>query len=573
MANPADNGTVTIPYDEKHSEISRDENRPNILFLLTDQMRFDTIAAAGNPHMYTPNLDRLAASGRLYTHAYTPVPDGMPARHNILTGLTGKVHGYTENNKGYSMPGWINTFPKVLSDHGYETVTIGKNQFLPPRRHHGYDRMLLMESCPEYREQDDYALSLKEAGWGHILNLHGCENLLFHIPQQAIIPEELKGDTWVADRAINFLKENGGRHPWLMKVSWLSPHPPQNPSARFADIYTDVELPEPIRSNTPLSKPTMENVKLTEGLSDKLQKRYRQLYYSSISQMDYNLGRILDALEKTGQRDNTLILFTSDHGEMLGDHGALEKGLPYDSCTRIPFILSFPGTIPPGEVENSFADLNDVFPTIMDAAGINISYKNTTFPGESLLAGADQVRKDRSVQYVEYSAGLRRWISLRTKLYKYNYYYNGGYEELFDLKEDPSEQTNILFGESREDPAIQEVCEMLRSRLMQFEKDWGPEGCLQDGVFIKLNDAPAQSKRQNRFPAFHKKIMNPEEKNRMNSLTDEMLLYIEKEPLVKLEDLNLQDWQTEGGFTDKQIKDLLDKERKMRQKQGDSSEN
>ena len=200
MANLPENNTGTVPYDEKPSEIARGENRPNILFLMADQMRYDTIRAAGYSHMYTPNLDRLVQTGRLYTHAFTPVPDGMPARHNILTGLNGKVHGYTENNKGYSMPGWINTFPKVLSDQGYETITIGKNQFLPARRHHGYDRMLLMESSPAYREVDDYAMFLKSAGWGHILNPHGCENLLYHVPQQAILPEELMGDSWVAEK-------------------------------------------------------------------------------------------------------------------------------------------------------------------------------------------------------------------------------------------------------------------------------------------------------------------------------------------------------------------------------------
>ena len=474
MANQQENSSGTVPYDQKPSDIARGENRANILFLLCDQMRYDTIRAAGYSHMYTPNLDRLFHSGRMYAHAFTPVPDGMPARHNILTGLTGKIHGYTESNKNYSMPGWINTFPKVLSDHGYETIAIGKNQFRPIRRHHGYDRIHLMESLPEYREQDDYASSLKTAGWGHIVNLHGSENLLYHIPQQSILPEEHMGDSWVADKAIDFLETNRGRHPWLMKVSWISPHPPHSPASRFANLYDEVELPELSRSKTPLSAQAMENVRLTEKLSGKLMKRSRQLYYASVSQVDYNIGRILDSLEATGQLEKTLIIFTSDHGDMLGDHGALEKGLPYDSCTRIPLILSFPGRIPAEEISDDFADLNDIFPTILDAAGIHISYKNTAFPGESLLIPREEAKKDRTCQYVEYSAGLHRWISLRTKTHKYNYYYNGAYEELFDLAEDPEEGSNLLHSE----PGVEtlEIRKELRRKLMKYEHQWGSRG-------------------------------------------------------------------------------------------------
>ncbi|QEN06564.1 hypothetical protein EXM22_00635 [Oceanispirochaeta crateris] len=214
-----------IPYDHENNE--KGEKRPNILLLMTDQQRWDTINASGADFMYTPNLDRLAASGRLYSHAFTPIPDGMPARHNLLTGLTGKIHGYQENNRTFGMPGWINTFPQLLSDHGYETVAIGKNQFIPRRRHRGYDRIHLMESNPAFREEDDYAMYLKENGWGHILNIHGCENILRYVPQSPLLPEQHQDDTWVADRALDFLETNRGRHPWLMKVSWISPRPPR----------------------------------------------------------------------------------------------------------------------------------------------------------------------------------------------------------------------------------------------------------------------------------------------------------------------------------------------------------
>jgi len=556
----------SIPYDQEKTEGG--EKRPNILLLMTDQQRHDTIHAAGAEFMHTPQLDRLAASGMLYENAFTPIPDGMPARHNLLTGLTGKTHGYPENNRTFGMPGWIFTFPQLLSDHGYETISIGKNQFVPPRRHRGYDRIYLMEPRPDFREEDDYAMYLKEQGWGHVLNLHGCESILQYVPQSPLLPEELQGDSWVADRAMDFLETNRGRHPWMMKVSWISPRPPQNPARRFADLYRESELPELLRSSTPLSQAADDNARRFREIPSKWFRRYRELYFSAVSQVDYNIGRIIDTLESTDQRRNTLIIFVSDHGEMLGDHDTVAKGLPYDSCTRIPMILSFPEKISQGSRSQEFVDLNDILPTVLDAAGIQISYKATKIPGESLLLTEEKKQKDRSHQYVEYGSGIRRWVSLRTKDYKYNYFYRGGREELFDLQADPGEGRNLLF--SSQDENILNERKSMRAKLLELERLWGPEGCLDENDFIALEDSGPAVPRPSLFPVFHKKIMDPREKSGMNSFLDEVLKSIENEPLVELDQLDLERWQKEGGFLDKQIKELLEKEKKMKSKRGET---
>ncbi len=563
---------TTLPYDRNDSEAER----PNILILMTDQQRWDTIKAAGAEHMYTPQLDRLAASGRLYTHAFTPVPDGMAARHNLLTGLTGKTHGYTEYNRTFGMPGWIYTIPQLLSDHGYETVSVGKNQFVPPRRHRGYGRIHLMEPHPSFREEDDYAVYLKKQGYGHIINIHGCENLLNHVPQSPLLPEEHQGDSWVADRGIDFLETNRGRHPWLLKLSWLSPRPPQNPAERFTELYRESDLPDLLKSSTPLSPAAEGNAELFRKIPSSWFRRYRELYSSAISQVDYNIGRVLDCLESTDQRRNTLIIFVSDHGDMLGDHDCMEKGLPYDSCTRIPMILSYPERIEPGEVSDDFTDLRDILPTIMDAAGIRVSYKSTRLPGESLLkkpaVEADEKPvRDRSRQYIEYGSGFRRWISLRTKDYKYNYYYRDGREELFDLDQDPGESRNLLF--SSQDEEVLRVKEELKEALLEQERLWGPEGCIDNDGFIALKEGAGEPARPGRFPEFHKKIQDPREAGRMNSFMDELLQCIEKERLVDLEELDLEQWQKEGEFSDKELRELLIKEKKQKAKlsAGDSN--
>ena len=557
------NADTAILYDSKNSN---DQNRrPNILLLMTDQQRFDTIKAAGAEHMHSPQLDRLAASGRLYSKAFTPVPDGMAARHNILTGMAGKVHGYTENNRNFGMPGWIQTLPMILSDHGYETIAIGKNQFVPPRRHHGYDRVHLMEPRPSFREEDDYAMYLKEKGWGHILNIHGCENLLLHSPQNSLLPEQHQGDSWAADKALDFLETNRGRHPWLLKLSWLSPRPPQSPASRFADLYRESELPELLSSSTPLSVASEENASQFRHIPSEWFRRYRELYYASVSQVDYNIGRILDCLEDTGQRQDTLIIFLSDHGDMLGDYSCMEKGLPYDSCCRIPMILSFPGRIEEGVINEKFADLNDVLPTILDAAGINLSYKKTKLPGESLLIPDGKGKKDRSRQYIEYGSGLKRWISLRTENYKYNYYYRDGKEEFFDMTEENGEGRNLLFSSLDEETAARKA--EMKTELIGMEKLWGPEGCVDGDDFVRLEGNEASQPRTWRFPEYQKSIRDERERGKMNSFLDEVLQCIEKEDIVELEQLDLEQWQEEGEFGDKEIRELLEKEKKLRNRQ------
>jgi len=141
-------------------QLKQKDGRPNILLIMTDQQRSDTVHAAGAEFMKTPHMDRLAAEGRLYRNAYSPNPICMPARHNMLTGLPARYHGYPDNCWGFGMPDGLPTFPEILSDNGYETRTIGKNHFYPPRRHNGYLNMELMQEVPAFREQDEYLMYL-----------------------------------------------------------------------------------------------------------------------------------------------------------------------------------------------------------------------------------------------------------------------------------------------------------------------------------------------------------------------------------------------------------------------------
>lgn len=523
------------------------EKKPNILLLFTDQQRYDTIAASGYSYMQTPNLDRLVREGCIFHNAYSPNPVCVPARHNLLTGLPARYHGYAHNLR-HSLDAAIPTLPRILSDNGYETRAIGKMHFRPARRHNGFNKMELMEEIPRCREEDEYAMYLESVGLGHISNIHGVRNLLYMMPQRSLIPEEHHGSTWVADRSIEFLKREAGRQPFFLWSSWIMPHPPFDVPDSFANLYSDVELPEPLVSKTPISIRAEEmknNFSAPQENYNEILRRTRELYFAAVSMVDKNIGRVLDALKDTGELDNTLIIFTSDHGEMLGDHGTFSKALPYDSSSKIPFIVRYPEKIKPGTKCNEFVDLNDILPTGLDVAGIE-------YPGSYILPGGSifMEKKDRTLQYLENDNGHRRWISIRDKRYKYNYYYLHGYEELFDLQQDPAESVNLLYGQniSQENMLVRGK---LREILTDYESYWGLENYFtinEKNHLIKIEDQGWQRCRMNsQFPSLAENTIDIEKKNAMRTTAAEAILAVKDEPMVKLNNLDLGQWMKDAA--------------------------
>ncbi|SKC76595.1 sulfatase family protein [Maledivibacter halophilus] len=527
--------------------------QPNILLITTDQQRFDTICAGGYEYMNTPNLDRLAEEGCLFTNAYSPNPACIPARHNIISGLTAKYHGFDENyfDNSRQMPYNIPTFPELLSNAGYDTVAIGKMHFQPCRRHNGFNRMYTMEEIPVFRQDDDYAMYLKENNLGHYRSVHGVRHLLYMLPQQSFIPTKHHGSTWVANKTIDIIKENSKKRPFMIWSSFIHPHPPFDVPSEWANLYDDVDLPQGYESITPISPLAEENKHIADYPNKDYLKRAKQLYCSAISFVDYNIGRILDYLEKTNQIDNTLIIFTSDHGEMLGDNGTYQKFLPYDSSSKVPFIVRYPKYINPGTKDECMVDLNDIFPTFLDAAEVDYP-ANYKLPGESIFL--KEGMKDRNYQYVEYNKGNKRWVSLRNKRYKYNYYYGGGKEELFDLGNDSKERVNLLF--DCKDSKILEIKVSLRRKLVQYEKTWGLPGYVVDDDFIKLDEYVPVKYRETNFP-FHIDNLCKEDKEKLIDLNDEIKMAIKNEDVVNLKELDIETFKKYGKFTDKDIEDLL----------------
>jgi arylsulfatase A-like enzyme len=520
--------------------MKEDSGKPNVLVLFTDQQRFDTIKAAGFDHMITPNLDRLVGEGCLFENAYTPNPVCIPARHNLITGLTARTHGYP-NNAHKPMDSAIPTLPRILSDNGYITRAIGKMHFQPPRRHHGFDKMELMEELPYKREDDEYAMYLKEVGLGHIQHIHGVRHLLYMLPQRSLIPEKHHGSTWVGDRSVEFLRANYDR-PFFLWSSWIAPHPPFDVPDNFSDLYSDVELPRPIEGAADL--PDFYKTKSRNSgdiPNTEVLMRMRELYYASITLVDKNVGKILNSLGELGILDDTLVIFTSDHGEMLGDYGLYQKALPFDRASRIPFVARYPEKIKPGTVRSEFVDLNDILPTILDVTSIDYP-GDYDLPGESIFA-EDPVR-DREVQYVENGREGRRWVFMRDKRYKYVYFYCGK-EALYDLESDPEELNNLLGGEIEKD--IFAVKESLKKKLIRYEEKHGLKGNVKDGDFVSYPAPEPQFGRNPQFPRFPLAINDSQERADMNSVEEEILAAVKSEPLVRLGELDLDEWLKNGG--------------------------
>ncbi|MBI5282819.1 MAG: arylsulfatase [Candidatus Solibacter usitatus] len=437
------------------------QKRPNILFLMTDQQRGDCVGAGGNRVIRTPNMDRIAKEGVLFSQAYSSTPTCTPARTALLTGLSPWHHGMlgmTAMAERYPLEK-----PRALRDAGYYTMTVGKQHFHPMRNGHGYQRMILDEHCPcgngpqalaaaEKRgpvERSDY----ESWFWSQAPNLdpHATGLWWNDYPSRPFaLPERLHATTWTGDTAVNFLNGWEGPQPFFLKVSFIRPHSPYDPPERFMKMYEDAALPE-ARAGKWAEKyepPSSDRTDIWHGkLNPRVIRRSRQGYYGCISQVDMQIGRILEALEKRGRLDETLILFTSDHGDMTGDHNLWRKSYAYEASARIPMLMRWPTGLTGARRGVEMAqpvELRDVLATFLDAAGAEPSQP---IDGRSLLSlvrnsGAGW-REFIDLEHDVCYSPSNHWNALTDGRWKYIFHAQNGEEQLFRLAGDPHELNDL----------------------------------------------------------------------------------------------------------------------------------
>jgi arylsulfatase len=527
---------------------------PNILFMMVDQMRADYMGCSGNPWIQTPALDRLASEGTRFSQCVTPVPVCMAARHSFMTGHRCATHGRFANNVPDPDP-LHETVMQLLGFAGYRTRAIGKMHFRPVRRHHGFHRMELMEEIPDFRQDDDYLMYLNENGYGHKREVHGVRNLLYHLPQVSMISEEHHGSTWVADRTIDFLRKNRDK-PFFCWSSWIAPHPPWNPPEPFASMYANEDMPLPDHwgrdvNTLPPRHRGMTNFADMGNAPTERWQRAKALYGASISLIDKGVGRILRALDELGLAENTLVVFTSDHGEMLGTYQMWQKGVPFEGSVRVPLLMRLPGKFDTGVVNDDLVSLLDLMPTMLDIAEVD-------YPGEKALTGDSLMGREggglaeaRDDYVIEIGQGTSRWLSLRGKKWKYNYWLADGWEELYDLETDPTEASNVLLGEVN--GAHRQRANEMHTQLTEWEREHGlPSSLDEAGQLINLGLPPIDPIRMRtngQFPRWVDRLPD-DERALMESKGETVVNAIQYEDTFKLEETNLKAFKEHGGSLD-----------------------
>jgi arylsulfatase A-like enzyme len=443
--------------------------RPNILFLMTDQHRGDTLGAAGHPCVQTPNLDRIAREGVQFRCAYTSTPSCTPARAGLLTGLSPWNHGMLGYNRVALH--YRHELPQMLRDAGYQTTGIGKMHYHPQRNLHGFHQTLLDESgrvespdfVSDYRQwfrrvAPDLDPDATGIGWND------------HRAKAYVLPEELHPTRWTGDTAVEWLEGYAREAPFFLKVSFARPHSPYDPPARFMDLYAGADIPPALVGDW-----AERNARRGEAYPNDLARgdlgpdaplAARQGYYGNVTFIDEQIGRILRVLEQRGWMDNTLILMTADHGDMLGDHHLWRKTYGYEGSARIPMLIRWPKGMTRakrGQVRAEPVELRDVLPTCLDAAGV--AYDESEFDGRSMLNLArGRTRGWRETLDLEHSTCYwpeNQWTGLTDGRHKYIYYAPTGQQELFDLQDDPGELHDLAG-----DPAHAGLAKEWRDRMI-----------------------------------------------------------------------------------------------------------
>lgn len=417
--------------------------KPNILLIFTDQQRFDTIAAVGNPCIKTPNLDRLCREGTRFSSAYTPSPVCVPARCSMHYGQYPLTTGCFENN--YDMPDDRPSIADALVAVGYRTHAIGKRHFTPdPHAPRGFQTLERQEEIVEDSEQDEYLQYLEANGCGYAVEPHGARGEAYYIPQLSNLPPQHHPTQWVGDRTVEWLRAEGvNDQPFFLFSSFIHPHPPFSPPTPWHKLYRgpDMPLPKMAEDNESLYLYTNYRQNRYKGRDAGRDLRLHQLiksyYWASISFVDYQVGRILDTLEETGQLDSTLVIFTSDHGEFLGDYNCFGKRSFLDSAARVPMICRLPGMFETGSVCDAPVGLIDIMPTALAAAGMSAE----NMDGEDLAKIADGT-SGRDVVFGHYQGELAGIYMAVTREWKYIWSAADNRELLFDRIRDPQELRN-----------------------------------------------------------------------------------------------------------------------------------
>ena len=451
---------------------TRTDDRPNFILIMTDQQRGDALRCDGHPVLLTPNMDAIAGAGTRFSRAYTTCPSCIPARRSLLSGQFPSTNGMVGFRDGieWNPPA---TLPGELSKAGYQTFLVGRpmHQY-PPRKRFGYDHMVLGSSEYQYdimRNEPEGA----GGGFGHGISGNGWTARPWHLE------ESLHYTNWTITEAQKFLKTRDTSCPFFLTVSFVAPHPPLVPPAFYLDRYLRMDLPEPAIGDWAEPPPN-------EGIGRDVQSDQVCLtgealrsclagYFGLVNHIDDQLYRLLgghSGMDGSTNRD-TVLIFTTDHGEMLGDHYLFRKCYPYEGSARIPLLIRGAGGmgLKTGNVCERPVCLEDIMPTVLDLAGLPIP---ESVDGKSLVPLLQGEEAEwRPDLHGEHSPCYRQEQAnhfLTDGREKFIWFTESGREQLFDLENDPTECRDLT-----QDADSAERVSRWRQRLID-ELDDRPEG-------------------------------------------------------------------------------------------------
>lgn len=424
-----------------------EDKRPNILLITPDQMRGDAMGCAGNPVVKTPNLDRLAAGGCRFTTAYAQNPVCCPSRASFITGQYNHAHGVRDNS--FVLPTHIATMPAILGKAGYRTASVGKMHFNPFDALYGFqERRIAEDKSAPYN--DDYRNYLEAKGIRHLLTddafgalmagkMERIDQVLMGMTSP--LDEEDYIDNWCCRETIRLIEREDAR-PFFIWLGFPSPHLPTDPPKPWAQMYDPESIPLPERHPEEWeSKPPEHRESLGKSaalFTDANLRRFVAHYYGMVSLIDKCMGDIIEALKAAGKYENTIILFSSDHGDYAGDHGRVSKNLAtYDCLVRIPMIIHWPAGVKPGQISDALVESVDVLPTFLDYAGVETPWGVQGRSIRPLLEGSVAKVRDYAFSETYYQK------MVRSDRYKLIYYAGKPYGELYDMHEDPGEYRNL----------------------------------------------------------------------------------------------------------------------------------
>ncbi len=457
------------------------DSRPNIVLILTDQQRGDCIGLDGHPALQTPNIDWIGCSGTFFRRAYSECPSCIPARRVLMSGQAPDV------NRMVAMRGGVpfdppHTLAGELTRAGYQTEMIGKIHLWPHRKRFGFERMQRADATRG--ADNDYVTWLRQRGWNDMIDpgmAHGLSSNGW-VGRPHHLPEELMHSFWCVSRALEFVERRDPTSPFFLNVSFIDPHPPLTPPAFYYDRYINRDLPEPVIGDWAESRepergldPNAQHVRI-----DPDQMRCaRAGYYGMINFVDDQIGRLIQGLRDLGELSNTFFLFTSDHGEMLGDHNLFRKTYPYEGSARVPFVAKAPASMGLASRVECKRPIGwqDVMPTLLDVAGVPVPESVT---GRSVLPfmRGDDAGEWRDVLHGEDAGTYGPEYAtqyLTDGPWKYVWHIQSGREQLFDLDNDPKELHDLAL-----DSGSDEQLHPWRERLVQ-ELSGRPEGFVRDG--------------------------------------------------------------------------------------------